>query len=141
VCGEGTLQDALEARAAELEVADRLVLRGYVPIDGGLWNLYREAHALIHVSLTEGVPQVILEAFAARLPVVGTDVGGVAAVVENRGLLIPPEDADAAAQALNRLAHDSALRDRLVAEAAQAAADHTLEAEGARVAGFLSMNS
>jgi glycosyltransferase involved in cell wall biosynthesis len=141
VCGEGSLQDELVARARELGVEKRLELRGYVPIDGGLWALYRDAHALIHVSHTEGVPQVILEAFAARLPVVGTDVGGVADLVRDRGLLIGPDDPRAAGAALNRLAHDAALRERLVAEAARAAADHTLDAEAARVAGFLSMNS
>lgn len=141
VCGEGTLQEALAARAEELGVADQLQMRGYVPIDGGLWDLYRDAHVLLHVSLTEGVPQVILEAFAARLAVVGTDVGGVGAVLTGRGLLVPPQNAKAAAQALNRLAHDPQLRAELVDEAARAAEDHTLEAEGARVAGFLSMNS
>lgn len=141
VCGEGSLQDALVQRARELNVEDRLELRGYVPIDGGLWELYRDSHVLIHVSHTEGVPQVILEAFAARLPVVATDVGGVADLVANRGLLIGPDDAEAAAAALNRLAHESELRERLVAEATQAASDHTLDAEAARVAGFLSMNS
>jgi glycosyltransferase involved in cell wall biosynthesis len=141
VCGEGTLKQALEDRARELNVNDRLELRGYVPIDGGLWDLYHDAHALIHVSHTEGVPQVILEAFAARLPVVGTDVGGVADLVTGRGLLVGPDDAQAAATALNRVAHEPALRDRLIAGAAQAAADHTLDAEAARVAGFLSMNS
>jgi glycosyltransferase involved in cell wall biosynthesis len=141
VCGGGTLQEALLARAEELGVADRLQMRGYVPIDGGLWGLYRDAHALLHVSLTEGVPQVILEAFAARLPVVGTEVGGVGAVLTGRGLLVPPQDAEAAAKALNRLVHDPQLRAELVDEAARAAEDHTLEAEGARVAGFLSMKS
>src|SRR5579875_455884 len=102
VCGEGSLHDELLRRARELNVSDRLELRGYVPIDGGgLWTLYRDAHALIHVSHTEGVPQVILEAFAARLPVVGTDVGGVADLVADRGLLIGPDDPDAAGAALN----------------------------------------
>ena len=141
VCGEGTLREALVDRARELNVEDRLELRGYVPIDGGLWELYRDAHALIHVSYTEGVPQVILEAFAARLPVVGTAVGGVADLVSDRGLLIAPDDPEAPASALNRLAHEPQLRDQLVAAAAQAASDHTLDAEAARVAGFLSMNS
>jgi glycosyltransferase involved in cell wall biosynthesis len=84
---------------------------------------------------------VILEAFAARLPVVATDVGGVSDLVADRGLLIPPRDPDAAAAALARLAHDPELRDRLVEAAQQAAADHTLEAECSRLAGFLSMNS
>lgn len=141
VCGDGPLADAVAARAQALGVGERLDLRGYVPIDDGLWDAYRRAHLLLHVSLTEGVPQVILEAFAARLPVVATDVGSVAALVADRGLLAPPADAVAAAAAANRLAHDGSLRDRLVAAAHAAAADHTLEAECARLAGFLSMNS
>lgn len=141
VCGDGPLGDALEQRAAELGVADRLIQHGYVPIDDGLWGYYRSAHALLHVSLTEGVPQVILEAFAARLPVVATDVGGVADLVGDRGLMVRPRDAEAAAEALNRLAHDGDLRARLVERAQQAARDHTLEAECSRLAGFLSMNS
>lgn len=141
VCGDGPLAAALAQRAEELGVADRLVNHGYVPIDAGLWDRYRAAHVLVHVSMTEGVPQVILEAFAARLPVVATDVGGVADVVADRGLLVPPSDPDAMAGAVARLIADPALRDRLVEAAERAAADHTMEAECARLAGFLSMNS
>ena len=91
--------------------------------------------------MTEGVPQVILEAFAARLPVVATDVGGVGALVAGRGLLVAPADPDAAAEALNQLIRDPELRRRVTDAAQQAAADHTLEAECSRLAGFLSMNS
>jgi len=141
VCGDGPLAGALAERAEQLGVADRFVNLGYVPIDAGLWDRYRAAHVLVHVSLTEGVPQVILEAFAARLPVVATDVGGVADVVADRGLLVPPSDPDAMAGAVARLIADPALRDRLVEAAGRAAADHTMEAECARLAGFLSMNS
>lgn len=138
VCGDGSLAQALVARGRELGVEDRLELRGHVPVDGGLWDLYREAHALIHVSHTEGVPQVILEAFASRLPVVATNVGGVAGLVADRGLLISPDDPDGAVEALTRLATDAPLRERLVAEAARTARNHTLDAEVARVAAFLS---
>ena len=141
VCGDGPLAGALAARAEQLGVGHRLTLRGYVPIDGGLWDAYRRAHALIHVSFTEGVPQVLLEAFAARLPVVATDVGGVADLVSDRGLMVAPGDADAAARALGRLIDDPVLRERLVGRAAGTAADHTLEAECQRLAGFLSTNS
>jgi glycosyltransferase involved in cell wall biosynthesis len=141
VCGDGPLTDALAQRARQVGVEHRLVQRGYVPIDGGLWNLYRAAHVLLHVSMTEGVPQVILEAFAARLPVVATDVGGVGDLVANRGLLTPPRDPDAAGAALARLLDDPELRERLVESAQAAAADHTLEAECSRLARFLSMNS
>jgi glycosyltransferase involved in cell wall biosynthesis len=141
VCGDGSLRGELEARARQLGVADHLTLHGYVPIDDGLWDYYRGAHVLLHVSLTEGVPQVILEAFAARLPVAATDVGGVAELVAGRGLVSPPSDAAASTDAVMRIASDAELRDRFVAAAYAAAADHTLEAEGSRVAGFLSMNS
>lgn len=141
VCGDGPMAEALADRAAQLGVAERLTLHGYVPIDSGLWDYYRRAHALLHVSMTEGVPQVILEAFAARLPVVATGVGGVGDLVEGRGLLVGPGDPEAAAAALSRLVSEEALRAQLVEAAQQAAADHTLEAECARLAGFLSMNS
>ena len=103
VCGDGSLMAALSQRLQDLGIDDRAVLHGHVPIDGGLWELYRGSHALLHVSLTEGVPQVLLEAFAARLPVVATAVGGVPQVVNGRGLLVPPANADAAARALESL--------------------------------------
>ncbi len=138
ICGDGVLAQALTEHAERLGVSDRIVQHGYVPIHEGLWDFYRSAHALLHVSMTEGVPQVILEAFAAGLPVVATDVGGVGDLVTGRGLLMAPSDALAAANALNRLAHDPLLRARLVDAARQAAADHTMELECARVADFLS---
>jgi glycosyltransferase involved in cell wall biosynthesis len=141
VCGEGSLASELAQRAAELGVADRLVQHGHVPIDDGLWDFYRSAHALLHVSMTEGVPQVILEAFAARLPVVATDVGGVAHLVADHGLLVAPRDADSAAAALERLVSEPELRARLVDAALQTASEHTVEAECARLAAFLSVNS
>jgi glycosyltransferase involved in cell wall biosynthesis len=141
VCGDGSLAAALGERAVQLGVANRLRLHGHVPVDGPLWGFYRSAHALLHVSMTEGVPQVILEAFASRLPVLATDVGGVGHLVAGRGLLAPPEDPDAAAAGLRRLAADAELRGRLVAAAQQEAAAHTLEIECARIARFLAADS
>ncbi|HEX4010842.1 MAG TPA: glycosyltransferase family 4 protein [Solirubrobacteraceae bacterium] len=137
VCGEGPLAEALERRFYELGVGDRATLHGLVPVDGGLLDLYRDSHALLHVSLTEGVPQVILEAFALRLPVVGTAVGGVPDLVRGAGLLVSPSDAGAAVDALEQLAGDAELRARLVAAGVQRARTHSLEAESARVVSFL----
>jgi glycosyltransferase involved in cell wall biosynthesis len=137
VCGDGTLAEAIEARAAALGVADRLVMHGHVAFGGGLWDLYRSCHALLHVSMTEGMPQVLLEAFAARLPVVATAVGGVPEMTRGRGLLIPPRDAAAGAAALDRLLSDPAERARHLDAATSFAHAHTLQAESARVAAFL----
>ena len=137
VCGEGPLDDALRERIETLGLADRVELRGYIPLDGGLMDLYRSADALLHVSWTEGVPPVLVEAFAARLPVVATAVGGVAEAVGEAALLIPPGDPDAAARAIERIGTEDGLAERLAERGAERVQTRTLEAESARVAAFL----
>ena len=137
VCGGGSLGEALRARAAELGVGERLTVHGHIGFGEPLWDLYRSSHALLHVSLTEGMPQVLLEAFAARLPVVATSVGGVPEMAGGRGLLIPPRDAAAGAAALQRLLDDPAERARHVEAGVTYAREHTLTAESARLALFL----
>ncbi len=137
VCGDGPMGPALQDRLAERGLLDRVELRGYVPIDGGLLELYRKSHAFLHVSLTEGFPQVLIEAFASGLPVVATAVGGVPAAAGDAALLIPPSDARAAALALQRIAADPQLRARLVHAGLGRAREMTLEAESGRLAVFL----
>jgi glycosyltransferase involved in cell wall biosynthesis len=137
VCGDGPLRDDLLARLRELGVADRADAVGYVPLESGLLELYRSSHLLLHCSWTEGVPQVLYEAFAQRLPVVATDVGGVRGAADGAALLVPPGDPEAAARALEGLAADDELRERLVAAGAARAREHSLEASSDRVARFL----
>jgi glycosyltransferase involved in cell wall biosynthesis len=137
VCGEGPLRVAVGERAEMLGVAHRVELAGYVPLGPALMARYRTSHALLHVSWTEGVPQVLYEAFAAGLPVVATAVGGVAEATNGAALLIPPGDPEAAAAALDRVAVDPGLRARLIERGLAVARAHTLEAESARVATFL----
>jgi glycosyltransferase involved in cell wall biosynthesis len=136
VCGEGDLATALEERIAELGLTAVCDLRGYVPLDGGLLDLYRRSHAFLHVSRTEGLPQVLIEAYASGLPAVATAVGGVRALGDC-SLLIPPDDAGAAAAAVQRLVGDPALRERLVSAGLRYAAELTLEGEAAAVARFV----
>ena len=137
VCGDGSLADALRERADALAVGDRLVMHGHIGFGAPLWELYASSHALLHVSLTEGMPQVLLEAFAARLPVVATAVGGVPEMAGGRGLLIAPRDAQAGADAVQRLLDDPAERAGHVEAAAAYARQHTLQAESERLARFL----
>jgi glycosyltransferase involved in cell wall biosynthesis len=136
VCGDGGLRGELAERLRALGVADHAELLGTVDFDR-LRELYREGHALLHVSLTEGVPQVIFEAFAAGLPVVATDVGGVAEAAGDAALLVSPGDAAAAARALERVAKQSPLREQLVRAGLAEARRHTSRAECRRVAAFL----
>jgi glycosyltransferase involved in cell wall biosynthesis len=66
-------------------------------------------------SISEGIPVTLIEAMGANLPIVSTDVGGVAEVVDDgrTGLLAPARDDAALAAAIARLAADPALRRRL----------------------------
>ena len=126
---------------AAIGLGSAVDLLGYVPNGPALWELYRSAHAFLHVSLTEGLPQVLYEAYAAGLPVVATDVGGVRAAVGEAGLLVPPDDADAAAAALERLRDDEELRGRLVDASLERARAETIEAQLDRIAAFLAAST
>jgi glycosyltransferase involved in cell wall biosynthesis len=137
VVGEGPLRAELAARLERLGVADHAELLGYVPVGPQLARLYRESDLLLHVSRTEGVPQVLFEAFSAALPVVATAVGGVAAAANGAALLVPPEDADAAAGAVRRLAADRDLRTTLAGEGLVLARSNSRQAQCRRLAGFL----
>lgn len=137
VCGEGPLEEALRERLLALGVAADARLLGYVSQADGLRDIYRRAHVLLHVSWTEGVPQVLFEAFAAGLPVVATAVGGVAAAAGDAALLIEPGRADAAAAATVRIVESPEVRSALVQAGAKIIAAHTVEAEARRVASFL----
>ncbi len=137
VCGEGPLEGQLAERLDDLGVADRTELLGYVPVDGGLKDVYRSSHVFLHVSWTEGVPQVLLEAFAARLPTVATDVGGVAALAGDAALIIAPGDAEAAAAAVHRIVSDPRLRERLVGAGVERVRMHAREVQLRRLASWL----
>ena len=133
VAGTGPLAEEMARRHPDVTLA------GHVAQGAALIDLYRSSHAFLHVSLTEGVPQVLYEAMAAGLPIVATDVGGVRAALHDGelGLLVPPQRAAAAAAALERLAADAALRARLVRAGIAHAAEHTIDVELDRVAAFL----
>lgn len=137
VCGEGPMAAKLAERLDELGVADAATLAGYVPLDRGLMELYRSSHVLLHASWTEGLPQVLVEALSAELPVVATDVGGIRAALGDVVRLVPAGDAEAAAEQITILAGDAALRAELTEGGLGYAREHTLEAESLRVAAFL----
>jgi glycosyltransferase involved in cell wall biosynthesis len=139
VCGDGALSGTLASRMRELGVAEACELRGHVPAPE-LREIYRDSHAFVHVSWTEGVPQVLFEAFAAGVPVVATDVGGVheLAARGEAALLVRPGDAGAVIAALRRVADDEQLRTRLVKAGLDLARRYTIEAQSRAVVRFLS---
>jgi glycosyltransferase involved in cell wall biosynthesis len=137
VCGEGPMEGDVRAALRDAGLEDRSEVIGYLALHDGLLDLYRSSHVFLHVSLTEGVPQVLIEAFASGLPVVATAVGGVPDAAGDAALLIGPADAGAAAQAVERIAREPALRACLIAAGFDHARAHTLERETGRVAAFM----
>ena len=136
MCGEGDLAAALEARIEQRGLSDHCELRGYVPLDGGLFDLYRRSNAFLHVSRTEGLPQVLIEAYASGLPTVATAVGGVRSLGDC-SLLVEAGDAAAAAGAVDALIADAGLRERLIAAGLRRARSATMEVEARKLARFI----
>jgi glycosyltransferase involved in cell wall biosynthesis len=124
VVGDGALRADCEQLAVQCGVADRLHITGYVP-SRAVAAYLAQADAFVLNSTYEGLPHVVLEAMAACIPVVATDVGGTGEVVqhERTGLLVPPHDAAALCAAIQRLWDDRALCERLTGEAAVLLAD------------------
>lgn len=99
IVGDGPLHGELERQAAELGVQDRLWLAGN---RDDIPALLRGLDLFVLPSLGEGISNTILEAMASGLPVVATQVGGNAELVEDgsTGTLVPPDDAGALEQAV-----------------------------------------
>jgi colanic acid/amylovoran biosynthesis glycosyltransferase len=111
VVGAGPARGAIEAESARLGLADRVTLTP--PTDrAGLRERFAAAVVFLHCSVTaadgdvEGIPNVVVEAAATGLPVVGTRHGGLAEVVEDGcgGRLVAERDPPALAAALEELA-------------------------------------
>ena len=109
IVGEGSERDRLAELAHGLGVSERLVLTG--------WSAEARRHlttfdVFVLPSRFEGLPLVLIEAMLAGLPVVATDVGGVAEVVVDgtTGILVEPEDPAGLARAVETLVQDAELR-------------------------------
>ena len=102
--GDGPLRPALEAEAQRLGLAGRTRFRGWLREDE-VRSAIDEARGLILPSLAEGLPVVIMEAFARGRPVVASRIAGIPELVEPgvSGWLIVPGCASALAGALGEL--------------------------------------
>ena len=124
IVGSGELRPSLENLAAELKVQDRVKLVGPKPQEEVI-GAYRRATIFALPCVIgrdgnrDGLPTVLLEAMASGLPVVSTDVTGVPEIINanETGLIVPPGDPTALADALARLLAEPALRERLSAAA------------------------
>jgi glycosyltransferase involved in cell wall biosynthesis len=116
IVGDGPERTALQAKAAELGVADSVIFAGY---RSDVRSLMPAFDVYLNCSTYEGVSLTILEAMAASLPVVATPVGGNPEVVVDHetGYLVPARPRSMA-EAVARLAFDARLR-RTMGDAAR----------------------
>lgn len=122
-------RDAISEEARRHGVVDRVNLRGPVALDQ-LMPLYREFDLFVLPTRPgEGIPRVLMEAMAAGLPIVTTDVSGIASLIADgdNGLLVPDGSTDGVADALRKLITDAPLRQRLIKNGYATARAHTLE--------------
>jgi glycosyltransferase involved in cell wall biosynthesis len=110
--GEGVERARLEQLAKSLEVENSVIMPGFQANVPAILPL---VDVCIHPSVDEAFGIVLLEAMAARKPVVATQVGGIPEIVGDgiTGLLVPPRDPSAIADAVCALLRDEPLRKRM----------------------------
>jgi glycosyltransferase involved in cell wall biosynthesis len=123
VSGVGPLASTARERADALALGDACEFLGYTPEDDKR-ALLESFDVFVLPTLAEGTPNSLIEVMMLGVAVVATTVGGIpdmlardAANPDDAALLVAPDDADALADALVRLATDAALRERLGAAA------------------------
>lgn len=125
--GSGNLRPELERQAAALGLLpEGLQFLGSI---ADMVPIYRKSNILVLTSEHEGTPNVLLEAMAAGLPVVATNVGGVPEIVTDRqtGFLVQAEDLEAQVNVIACLLRDPVMREKIALQArAYVEANHSV---------------
>ncbi|PLX44071.1 MAG: hypothetical protein C0609_06405, partial [Deltaproteobacteria bacterium] len=102
ICGDGAMEMELRDRARSLGIENRCLFAGF---RRDIQEVMAASDLYVLPSLTEGLPNVVLEAFSYGKPVVATAVGGVPELVEDgvNGILVPPGEPRALAEAVQAL--------------------------------------
>ena len=108
---------------------DRVIFHGRVPFGKDLFDLYREAHAFVLPSYTEGFPRVVWEAALFSTPIVATQVGGIPIILKDRkhAFLVKPRDEKSLYEALVCLLKNIDRSKRIAESAYHLAMGNTLE--------------
>lgn len=114
IAGDGPERANIESLVRELNLVDRVTLLGSLSEDQCIEEM-RRSDVFVLASDAEPLGVVYMEAMSAGVATIGTHAGGVPEIIEHGidGWLVPPRDPAALADALQRLAHDEPLRQRL----------------------------
>lgn len=110
--GDGPEREQLENLAKEYALNNVTFLGK----QNRMGDWFAAADLLIHPSYSEGLGSVILEAMGAKLPVIGSNAGGIPDIIDDQesGLLVEAKDAQALANAIYQIATDKPLRNKLI---------------------------
>lgn len=134
IIGEGPLRGALERKVDQLKLDEQIRFLGWLE---NPYPVLATADIAVQASRWEGFGVAMLEALALGVPQIGTDCpGGVAEVLDNGkyGVLVPPEDPVALAEAIESLAGDASLRSSLAERGPERAAHFSPARVAAQVA-------
>jgi len=108
IIGEGQDRAKLEGFCREKGLSDHVVFLGH---QEKIADYYQVLDLLVLPSLSEGLPNTVLEAMSFGVPVLATAVGGVPEIIQNgNGMMVPPNDPEALAERMIELLRDGALR-------------------------------
>ncbi|MCH8224043.1 MAG: glycosyltransferase family 4 protein [Chloroflexi bacterium] len=140
VAGAGPADSELRSLSATLGLEEQVRFAGIVSPGPDLLAEYDRADLFVLPSRIEGVPRALLEATARLLPVVATSVGGVPHLLRDgeSGLIVPPDDPEAMADAIGRVIGDPTLARSLGNAGRKIASANSLEAQQDIVIGSLS---
>jgi glycosyltransferase involved in cell wall biosynthesis len=146
IIGSGPQREVLRAQAKRLGLADRVRLRGAQAHDV-VCLAYQRASVFVLPSVIasngdrDGIPNVLLEAMASGVPVVSTPVSGIPELIESGldGLLVPPNNPAALAEAIDKLLASQEMRESLARAArAKIESSFSLDASAERLLGLFS---
>jgi glycosyltransferase involved in cell wall biosynthesis len=115
IIGDGPLRESLESLVAELGLIERVMFLGTLH-DNDIPNFMRAADVFVLSSAWEGFGLVVAEAMATEKVVVATNSGGVKEVVGNCGFLVPPQDSEALAYALEKALNMTSEQAKVIGE-------------------------
>lgn len=105
----------IREKIRNLGIEERVKLEGEIKDTGKLLKIYKSSDIFVLPSLWDTSPIVLVEAMCVGLPIVATRVGGIPEWVEEgvNGLLVPPGDSQALAEAIQRLVQKASLREKM----------------------------
>jgi glycosyltransferase involved in cell wall biosynthesis len=132
VVGSGPERERLEARSAALGISSHCT---FEPSTADVPNFMRSIDIFVHPSLSEGLPNAVMEAMACGCAVIASRVGGCAELIEHgrTGLLVPPGDLDALTACLASAIGNDSARHAMAAAAAEEMQKFSLARAAARM--------